>query len=131
MKTFWPYKYLPAFVFVTNFFVMPNAGSTTYGPFIFLRPRCTFPNISKEEAEGLVAHELVHTKQSYRTCFINGILYLCSKKWRLKYEVEAYCEQLKYVPQDLEIFAGYLATRYRLNITKEEAIVALKAGSGV
>ena len=131
MKTYWIYSYFPAFVFCTNFGVAANMGATTYGPFVFIRPSKTFPTITKERAEGLREHELVHAKQFYRTCGINGVLYICSKKWKLKYEIEAYREQLKYVPGDIDKLAVLISTRYGINITKEEATALLKAGSGI
>lgn len=127
MKIYWVYRFFPAFIFATNFFVFPNAGATTYGPFVFIRPSKTFPSIPKERAEGLREHELIHVKQFYRTCGINGILYVFSKKWRLKYEIEAYREQLKYVPESLETFVSYLIVRYRLNVTDDEIRTLLLA----
>lgn len=127
MKTYWVYKYFPAFIFATNFFVSPNAGATTIGPFVFIRPSKTFPTITKNRAEGLREHELIHVKQFYRTCGLNGILYVFSKKWRLKYEIEAYREQLKYVPESLETFVSYLIVRYRLNVTDEEIRAQLRS----
>jgi len=127
MKVYWVYEHFPAFLFVTNVFVSANAGATTFGPLVFIRPSKTFPTISKERAEGLREHELVHVKQFYRTCGFNGILYLFSKKWRMKYEIEAYREQLKYVPESLDTFATYLVVRYRLNVTFDEMRTLLSA----
>lgn len=126
MKIYWIYKYFPGFVFVADWAVSAWAGATTYGPFVFIRPSRTFPTIIREEAEGLREHELTHVKQFYRTVGISGILSLFSK-WKLQYEVEAYREQLKYVPADTAYFAEYLSTRYKLNITKEEALALLTA----
>lgn len=127
MKIYWVYEHFPTFLFVTNLFVSPNAGATTIGPFVFIRPSKTFPTISKERAEGLREHELVHVKQFYRTCGWNGIRYLFSKKWRFKYELEAYKEQLKYVPDSELTFAWYLVVRYGLNVTIDEVLAQLKA----
>ena len=95
-----------------------NAGfqGTSYGPIIFIRPRCI-------DDRGMLEHELVHSRQFWNP-----------RKWfwsKLDREVEAYREQLKWHPDRLEIFATILATRYRLNITKEEATALLKAGSGI
>ena len=118
---------LPAFVFITNFGIQSNMGASTSGPLIFIRPSKTFPSISKERAEGLLAHELVHAEQFYRTCGWNSVRYLFSKKWKLKYEVEAYREQLKYVPNDLDKLAEIISTRYGIDITKEEALALLLA----
>ena len=123
MKIYWVNNYFPAFVFVTDFGVSANMGATTYGPFIFIRPSRTFPSTTKERAEGLLHHELTHSRQFWNP-----------RKWfvgRLAWEVEAYREQLKYVPEDLDKLADILATRYGFNITKEEATILIRAGSGI
>lgn len=90
----------------------PHAG-VTYGPFVFIKP-------SKLDDRGLLEHELVHTRQFWNP-----------RKWFwgvLKWEVEAYREQLKWYTDDrTEIFAGFIATRYGLDITIDEAIALLKA----
>lgn len=105
-------------VFYTDWFVLPNIAATTYGPFIFIRP-------SKRGNVGILEHEKVHVKQFWRNPFF-GIAYLLSKRARLKYEVEAYKKQLKYASGREEVFAQILATEYRLNISKEEALKLLK-----
>lgn len=127
MKLYWVYEHFPAFLFVTSFGVSANAGAATIGPFVFIRPSKTFPTIPKNRAEGLREHELVHVRQFYKTCGFNGVRYLFSKKWRLKYEIEAYREQLKYVPESLETFVSYLIVRYRLNVTDDEVRALLLA----
>ena len=127
MKIYWVYKYFPAFIFATNFFVSANAGATTFGPLVFIRHSKTFPAIPKNRAEGLREHELTHVKQFYRTCGLNGIRYLFSKNWRFKYELEAYKEQLKYVPESEETFAWYLVARYGLNVTIDEVLALLRS----
>jgi len=113
MRVYWVKKYFPAFVFYTNWFV--RYGGMTVGPFVFIKPKERPPM----EAEGLLQHELTHARQFYSP-----------SKWfwgTLKWEVEAYKVQLQYVPNDLEVFAYYLSTRYGLNITKDEAIALLQA----
>ena len=82
--------------------------------------------------EGLLKHELIHVKQFWLNgLLIHTIRYRFSKSYRLKCEVEAYREQLKYLPATIDlgyykwIYAGFMAERYGLNITKEEALRSL------
>jgi hypothetical protein len=120
-----------ALVFYTNWFVRKWAAGLTIGPIMFIRPRA-------REDEGLLQHELVHVRQFWRTFGFHLIMYPLSKKYRLKSEVEAYCASLKYPRPDyidylqhypdhfIEYFAEVIATKYRLKITKEEAIELLR-----
>lgn len=92
--------------------VFSGHGGTTFGPFVFIRAKHI-------EDRGLLEHELVHTRQFWNP-----------KKWfwgKLRWEVEAYKEQLKWYPDDkTEQFARALATKYGLNISVEAAILLLK-----
>lgn len=108
-----------AVVFYTDWFVRDWAAGLAFGPIIFIRPRA-------KEDEGLLQHELVHARQFWRTFGLHGILYLACKKYRYNAEVEAYCESIKYSPWAIERFAHFIATKYRLNVTKEEALACLK-----
>jgi hypothetical protein len=85
--------------------------------------------IAKSHADdaGLLAHELTHVKQFYRTLGLHGLLYLLSKRYRLAAEVEAYREQLKYSPENAELFAEFIADRYNLGTSKQEAMMFLSA----
>lgn len=104
-------------IFYTNWMIFPKSAATTWGPFIFIRP-------SKRDDVGLLAHEQVHVRQWKRNPFM-FVPYLFSKKRRLAYEVEAYREQLTHYPERLDRIAEILATKYRLDITKEQALAAL------
>lgn len=103
--------------FYTNWFIPKRFAATTYGPFIFIRPE-------KKSDAGLLAHEQTHVRQFWRNPFF-GIAYCLSKEARLKYEVEAYREQLKFSPDKADAFALALSTKYGLDITKDEAFVRL------
>jgi hypothetical protein len=57
-----------------------------------------------------------------------GVLYLLSRGWRLRYEVEAYREQLRHSPPGAaRALARVLATKYRLKITEDDAYRLLTA----
>lgn len=96
-------------------FLMPKwADGRTLGPIIQIRP-------SKKDDKDLLVHEKVHQQQWRRNPVLFYFRYLFSKKWRLRYELEAYREQLKLSPQDLDEFAYLLSTKYNLDITKQRA----------
>lgn len=105
------------FVFYTNWCIPSRFAGSTYGPFVFIRP-------TKREDAGLLAHELTHVKQFWHNPLF-GLFYLLSKKSRFKYEAEAYRVQLAYYPDRLEALATILATKYKLDITVDEARAAL------
>lgn len=90
-----------------TFGVSSKFASCTYGPFVFIRSRCW-------NDRGLIEHELVHSRQ-----FWNPL------KWfdgTLKWEIEAYKEQLKWYAEDkTHLFATFIATKYGLDISVEEA----------
>ena len=75
---------------------------------------------------GLLAHELVHVKQWFITCGLHSILYKFSKTYRLRCEVKAYREQLKYSPTKLGTFAWFIAHIYNLDVTVSQAMEMLK-----
>ena len=107
-------------VIYTNRFIPAIYAGRTIGPIIFIRPEY-------KSDTGLLEHEKVHVRQFWRTLGLFGIPYLLSKKYRLKYELEAYKEQLKYYTTDKkQLFAQHLATKYDLNITQEEALKLLR-----
>lgn len=91
----------------------------TIGPIILLRPT------SCNDA-GLIAHERTHVRQFWRTLGLAGLLMLTSRKWRLRYELEAYREQLKIDMGKEGIFAMYLSKNYNLNIDFAKAYTLLK-----
>lgn len=121
MIVYWVSEYLPAFVFYTSFLV--KYGALTIGPIVLIKPKERELNVEY----GLIEHELTHVRQFYRTFGLYWLKYLLSKKARLEYELEAYREQLEYVPDSAPVFAWYLSTRYKLDITKEEALALLLA----
>ena len=69
---------------------------------------------------GLLEHEKVHVKQFWRLGTLHAYLYWLSKRYRLKCEVEAYREQLKY-GGDIDLFAKFISEKYDLKITIEDA----------
>jgi len=103
------------FVFYTDKFVKKNFAGCAIGPFIFIRPKYI-------NDIGLLEHEKIHVKQWLRTFGAHSPMYLFSKSYRLKSEVEAYKVQAAcYKENKLDLFAGYIANDYNLDVTKEEA----------
>ena len=96
---------------------------------------------------GLHAHEYEHVKQWYKMSFmlgvillglsaiysqnllvltpliftVHGLAYTYITKYRQYCEVQAFKEQLKHSPDDLDYFAKYLSAWYKLDITGETA----------
>lgn len=105
-------------VFYTNKLIPDRFVGAAFGPFIFIRPH-------KKDDIGLLEHEKVHVRQFWRTLGLFAIPYYFSSKARIKYEVEAYKEQLKYSPNSKMVFAQLLAKNYKANITVEQALALL------
>lgn len=102
-------------VFYTDRFIPQKYSARAIGPIILIRP-------SYKGNKGLLEHEKVHVRQFWSTLGLYGIPYMLSKKYRLKCELQAYKEQLKYADTDKRsLFANYLATKYNLDITQEQA----------
>jgi hypothetical protein len=102
----------------SDFFIPARFAGITFGPFVFIKP-------SYKADEGLLQHELTHVKQFWHNPLF-GLWYQFSKKDRLKYEAEAYKVQMKFCPVDrTELFASFLVKNYKLNITMDEARIAL------
>ena len=108
------------FVFYTDRVIPKRFGGFTVGPFIFIRPKY-------REDVGLLEHEKIHVWQFWKTWGFFVPLYAFSKMWRLWWEVEGYKEQLKHYGDDRSmVFAGFIALRYRIPVSKEEAWRLLK-----
>lgn len=111
----WP----PSLVIYTNN-IPTEHEAVTNGPVIRVRP-------SHKDDKGLLAHEKVHVKQWWLTLGIHSILYIFSKRYRLWAEVKAYKEQLKHYPDDrTELFAYFIATKYSLDIDKQDTLNLLR-----
>lgn len=109
-------------IIYTNYFIPPQHHACTRGPIIFIRPEY------KDDA-GLLAHEKVHVRQWWRTLGLHSFLYLFSKEYKLRAEVEAYKAQAEYVQghDPMPTYAHFIATKYNLNTTEEEALALLRA----
>jgi hypothetical protein len=106
-------------IFITNKFIVEGFAGCAMGPVILIRPEY-------KNDIGLLEHEKVHRKQWLRTFSIHSFLYLWSDKYKLSAEVEAYKEQAKHYLDDRRPkFAEYIASRYGLMVTKEEALELL------
>lgn len=89
------------------------------GPLILLRPGAD---------AALLAHEKVHVRQFWRSFGLMPLCYLLSSRWRLRYELEAYREQIRHAgPDAVPACAQALAHGYRLGITMQQALGLLMA----
>ena len=107
-------------IIITERFIPSWAAGCAFGPIVLIRPKY-------KDDKGLVAHELMHVKQWVFTFGIHGFLYLLSDVYKLWAEVQAYKKQATYYDDDrLPMFAGFISTRYDLNITPENALKLLR-----
>ena len=106
-------------VFYTDWFVPKGMAGFTPGPFTLIRPAY------KGDAP-LHVHEAVHRRQFWRSCGLAlPLMYLLSRKWRLKLEVEAYKAQIA-AGMAAKSAAGFLASpAYGLGISEVEALQLL------
>ena len=114
------YGFLPALVFYVDKLKSGFAGFTNAFVVRILK--------SKINDRSILEHELTHVKQWYRTLGLHGILYLVSKKYRYRAELEAYRHQLKFVKNkylSADRFASYISRKYNLNVPKSKALIDL------
>lgn len=109
-------------IFYNDFFVPSRFAAITVGFVILIRPKY-------KDDVGLLEHEKTHVRQFFRHfMFLYSFRYTFIKSWRLKYEAEAYQEQLKWSKdkaKDFQLFASFLVEKYRLNISHDQACIAL------
>lgn len=86
--------------------------------FVRIRPKY-------KDDKGLHNHELTHVAQFWKMFGLHSLMYLASKKYRLKAEVEAYKEQLKYNPEHKDLYADFICKNYGLDVSKEEVLKLL------
>jgi hypothetical protein len=100
---------------------LPNGfGGMAYGPVIRILERL-------RGDEGIRQHELVHVWQWFFSLGLLPILYYFIPKFKLWCEVQAYKVQLQYYADDRSWqFAGFIATKYGLDITQFEVHRLLK-----
>jgi len=95
-------------------------GGMAHGPIIRILERL-------RSDEGIRQHELVHVRQWFFTLGLLPILYYFTPQFELWNEVQAYRKQLQYYADDRSWqFAGFIATKYGLDITQEQAHQLLK-----
>jgi hypothetical protein len=104
----------------SNILIPKVHGACTRAFIVFIRPKY-------EGNLPLLEHELTHVKQFWRTFGLFPFLYLVSKKYRLKSEVEAYRTQLQVYadagyPADhlidkAKAYAGFISSKYGLRVT--------------
>lgn len=108
-----------AIVIYTDRLIPARFSGCTLGPVILIRP-------DYRGDRGLLEHERVHAGQFWRTLGLMGIGYLLFKHYRLRCEVEAYREQALWYRDDRrQLFARFLADKYNLGVTYDEALALL------
>jgi hypothetical protein len=98
----------PALVFFTDN-LPAGIGGRANGPIVRIKSKY-------KQDPGIMAHELEHVKQWYLTLMLHPLLYKFNKKYRLWAELRAYKKQLKHIPENRVKYAGFIATRYGLDL---------------
>ena len=114
------YKILPYFIIRNNRLVSNGFEGSAYWMFIVIRRDI-------ELTKALLEHEIIHVKQIWRyTPLLFAILYFGFQKYKLKFEVEAYKETLKYNKNETpESIAEMLHTKYKIDKYSVETIVGM------
>lgn len=107
-----------AFIFRTDKFISEKFSGKSFGPFVFVRP---------ESSKHLLAHELTHVKQFYRTLGLLPILYQFDR-FKLKFEIECYRAQYESGAEPKGL-ARALSEKYDLKISYEDALREITKGS--
>ncbi len=95
-------------------------GGTTGGLTVRIRPKY-------RDDIGILKHEEFHILQRYMTLGLHNCIKDLSKRYAIWVEVSAYREQLKWPPATVavafyrKIYAGFIANKYGLDITEDEA----------
>jgi len=98
-----------------------NTGGYAKAWFIRIRPKY-------KDDKGILYHELCHVKQFWKLGIFHLGLYTWNQAYRLKCEVEAYKEQLKFPPAIYnyeyyrDMYAGFICDNYGLDISKGEVL---------
>lgn len=98
----------------TNKFIPKRFSAYTIGPIILIRPEWAADKI-------LLQHERCHVQQFWRYLGLNGLLYKFSKRWRLKFELEAHRVEYRLDPSRLDRLANNLASNYGLSLMISDA----------
>jgi hypothetical protein len=110
----------PALVFYTDN-LPENVGGRAHGPVILIKKK-------HRDDKGIHEHELEHVKQWCVTLTLHPLLYKFSKKYRLWAELRAYKKQLKHNPENRVTYAGFVATRYGLDLWPNDVYEMLGGG---
>jgi len=117
------FKFIPVPVFVTNKLRHKQFQGESWVFFVLIRP-----SVLEQHRESLVAHELTHCKQAWKYGIIPfKLLYWCSPKWRLKFEIEGYTTQLIALSLDVNLrrlaiqeMVESMYKKYNLGLSYEE-----------
>ncbi len=82
------YKILPVLIIYGRYTLKDVFTGRSYGFIDIVDPQSNDPMLIEE-------HELVHSRQVYRTLFLHGIFYWAIDRYRLFAELEAYHTEIK------------------------------------
>lgn len=103
----------------TNDGVPEGSAGVARGWMIRIRPQY-------KNDEGLLQHELCHVRQFWvRGPFFHSLRYLWSQAYRLRCEVEAYREQLRFPPASGRdeyrlLYTDFIVNNYGLDVSRQD-----------
>ena len=117
MKLKFVYKVLPVLLVQSSLLVPKKFDAKCFGPLIAFKNKHSFND------NALVQHELEHSKQYYRLPFIHPLLYIFSKQYRYKAELDAFTAQIKYYSKEDQVnlvsyFTSLIYQNYNLSSYK-------------
>jgi hypothetical protein len=104
MEIRWIFGLIPVPIFYTKALTM-SYSAFCWCLFIVIRPE-------KRGKCNLLEHELVHCKQFYRSIGVYPLMYLISRRYRYKSEIEAYKEQIRLGGVTIEEAANWIIRNY-------------------
>ncbi len=114
-------KWIKIFPYFLEYIDMPEEkGGYVSGLTVYIRPKY-------KDDIGIHKHEECHILQRYMTLGFHNVIKSLSEKYSQWVEISSYREQLKWPPATTavayyrKVYAGFIATRYGLDITNDEA----------
>lgn len=122
------FNWLPVPVLYSRRLVGQGFAGRSFGVAIAIHP-------DYRDDTGLLAHELEHCRQFYRSLGVSAVLYALSKRQRYRQELACYRIQLAHQPRLQRryyagLYAQFIVDKYRLRVDYDTVLTDLLAQSG-
>lgn len=109
----WIYHVIPVPVATTSRLISDRFSALSLGVAIFIRP-------AQRDNEALIAHELTHCRQFYRSLGVNALRYWLSKDYRYRAELEAWRVHIRINPDARDRAIEMLSCAYGVDVSREQ-----------